>query len=346
MSHSQLLHEISTQPDIISQLISGPDQWSAIAAQIQHYQPRFVLIAARGTSDNAARYAQYLFGISLGWPVALATPALGTLYHADLNLNGALVIGVSQSGRSPDICDVLQRARAGGALTLAITNNPSSPLAQAAALHIDICAGAELSVAATKSYTNQLASIAMLISTLSGDNSLRDALATVPTHMRAALAIPDSTITQAAHILGQSATAISIGRGLQYATAYEAALKIKELSGLAVEAYSSADVLHGPVTIVERGFPVLISADAGATHHDTQQLINRLVQHDAQLIIASHAPDLLTHATVALPLSECDQRVAPLSTIVVWQRIAHATAAQRGRNADNPHGLSKITETR
>ena len=186
----------------------------------------------------------------------------------------------------------------------------------------------------------------MLISTLSGDNSLREALATVPTLMRAALAIPDSTITQAASILGQSATAISIGRGLQYATAYEAALKIKELSGLAVEAYSSADVLHGPVTIVERGFPVLISADAGATHHDTQQLISRLIQHDAQLIIASHAPDLLAHATVALPLPDCDQRVAPLSTIVAWQRIAHATAAQRGRNADNPHGLSKITETR
>jgi glucosamine--fructose-6-phosphate aminotransferase (isomerizing) len=126
---------------------------------------------------------------------------LGTLYHADINLNGALVIGVSQSGRSPDICDVLQRARTGGALTLAITNNPSSPLAQAAALHIDISAAQELSVAATKSYTNQLASIAMLISALSGDHSLRDAIATVPTHMQAALTIPDTTIAQAARIL-------------------------------------------------------------------------------------------------------------------------------------------------
>lgn len=346
MSTSQLRSEIFEQPHALARVYTQTTHIQDIATHILRAQPRYVVIAARGTSDNAARYAQYLFGIVLGWPVALATPALGTLYHADINYAHALVIGISQSGRSPDICDVIDRARACGAVTVAITNSPTSRLATAAAYHIDICAGAELSVAATKSYTNQLLSIAMLAQALSGNRRLQDAIATVPDIAQQCLTIPEAHIQQAAQVLGAAPAALSVGRGLQYATAYEAALKIKELSGLPVEAYSAADVLHGPVTVVERGFPVLVSSDTGATRDDTLQLLARLRQHAAQLVIASNDTDTLAYADVALATPPCDEFVAPLITIMTWQRVAQATAAYRGRDADNPLGLQKVTETR
>ena len=346
MPTSQLLSEIFAQPHALARVFTQTAHIHDIATHIRRAQPRYVVIAARGTSDNAARYAQYLFGIVLGWPVALATPALGTLYHADINYEHALVIGISQSGRSPDICDVIDRARACGAVTVAITNSPTSRLATAAAHHIDICAGAELSVAATKSYTNQLLSIAVLAAALSGNNRLQQAIATVPDIAQQCLALADTHIQQAAQVLGAAPAALSVGRGLQYATAYEAALKIKELSGLPVEAYSAADVLHGPVTVVERGFPVLVSGDTGATRADMLQLMARLRQHAAQLIIASNDADTLAYADVALATPACDEFIAPIITIMTWQRVAHAAAAARGRDADNPLGLQKVTETR
>lgn len=343
---SQLLTEIVSQPQVVQALAQQHAHIATIARAIQHFQPRFVMIAARGTSDNAARYAQYLFGSMLGWPVALATPAVGTLYHADIRLKDALVIGISQSGRSPDICDVVQRARAQGALTLAITNNPTSLLAQSAEYHIDIVAGPELSVAATKSYTNQLAAIAHLTAQLTDDDTLHAALRTLPHGMQAVLDISQTHIDAAATCMATAPAALSVGRGYHYATAFEAALKIKELSGLPVEPYSSADVLHGPVTIVEHGFPVLISSDTGATHADTLALIRRLQQQGARLVVVSNASEQLAGATAALPLPDCDQRIAPILAIVAWQRVAHATAHQRGRDPDAPHGLQKVTETR
>lgn len=346
MAYSQLQHEIYAQPQVAKAILAQRPVIRQIADVIQQYQPRFVMIAARGTSDNAARYAQYLLGIALGWPVALATPALGTLYHANVRLEGALVIGISQSGRSPDICDVVQRARAQGALTLAITNNPESRLAQTAAHHIDICAGPELSVAATKSYTNQLTAIALLVAALTNDATLESALDGLPGLFDGVLALPQVTIDAAAQVLGSAPAAISVGRGLQYATAFEAALKIKELSGLPVEPYSSADVLHGPVTIVEQGFPVLVTSDTGATCADMTALLARFHHQSARLLVVSNASDHLEQATVALPLPACDQRVAPIVAIATWQRVAHASASARGRDPDAPQGLTKITETR
>lgn len=345
MAQSQLQHEIYAQPAVTQAILAQRPAIRQIADVIQRYQPRFVMIAARGTSDNAARYAQYLCGIALGWPVALATPALGTLYHADVRLDGALVIGISQSGRSPDICDVVQRARAQGALTLAITNNAESRLAQSAAHHIDISAGPELSVAATKSYTNQLTAIALLVAALTRDATLEAALDQLPELFDTVLALPQATIEAAAQVLGDAPAAISVGRGLHYATAFEAALKIKELSGLPVEPYSSADVLHGPVTIVEQGFPVLLTSDTGATSADMVSLLTRLHQQSARLLVVSNDERHLHQATVALPMPACDQRIAPIIAIATWQRVAHASAHARGRNPDAPQGLTKITET-
>lgn len=346
MAQSQLLQEIYAQPHVTNAMLAQRPLIRQIADVIRQYDPRFVMIAARGTSDNAARYAQYMVGMALQWPVALATPALGTLYHADVRLEGALVIGISQSGRSPDICDVIQRARAQGALTLAITNNAESRLAQSAQYHIDIQAGPELSVAATKSYTNQLTAIALLVAALANDASLESAIDMLPALLDDVLTVPQSAIDAAADCLADAPAAMSVGRGLQYATAFEAALKIKELSGLPVEPYSSADVLHGPVTIVEQGFPVLLTSDTGATRDDMDALATRLHRQSARLIVVSNDVQHLTHASVALPMPACDQRVAPIVAIATWQRVAHASASARGRDPDAPHGLTKITETR
>lgn len=346
MSHTLLDAEIHSQPDRIRDVIAHEAAIATVAAHIRAYDPYSAMIAARGTSDNAARYAQYLFGLLLRLPVGLATPSLLTLYGASLQFRQCLVLGISQSGRSPDICEYVATARRQSALTVAITNNPESPLATKATHHLDIHAGVEQSVAATKTYTNQLTTIALLAAHLSGDTQLRAQIDQLPALIGAVLAIPAQTITAAAALLGRGTAAMSIGRGLQYATALEAALKIKELSGLPVEGYSSADVLHGPVTTVEPEFPVLLTGDTGVTRHDTQHIIDRVRRANARIIVASSAPEHLDGADVALPIPACDERIAPIVTIVAWQRVAMAAASARGRDANAPIGLQKVTETR
>lgn len=346
MTQSLLEAEIFSQPDAIRAVKNHSAASASIAAHILARDPYSVMIAARGTSDNAARYAQYLFGMMLRLPVGLATPSLATLYGTELQFRRALVIGISQSGRSPDICEYVRAARRQSAGTLAITNNPVSPLAQAAEYHLDIGAGIEQSVAATKTYTNQLATIALLAGHLAGDGRCIDALDELPDLIAGVLAIPQATIDAAATLLVSGKAAMSIGRGLHYATALEAALKIKELSGMPVEGYSSADVLHGPVTTVEPHFPVLLSGDVGATHSDTAMIIDRVRAAGAQIIVASSSRAHCDAADVALPIPVCDERLAPIVTIVAWQRVAAAAASARGRDANAPIGLNKITETR
>jgi glutamine---fructose-6-phosphate transaminase (isomerizing) len=346
MQESLLETEIRSQPAAIRAVIANDAAIAAVAQQVTAYDPYSVMIAARGTSDNAARYAQYLFGVVMQWPVGLATPSLATLYGVTLRFRQTFVMGISQSGRSPDICEYVAGARRHGALTVAITNNPDSPMATTAAHHLDISAGVEHSVAATKTYTNQLTTVALLAAHLSSDRRLRSQIETVPALIDTVLAIPTATIAAAAQAIGSSTAAMSIGRGLQYATALEAALKIKELSGLPVEGYSSADVLHGPVSTVEPGFPVLLTGDTGATRADTLQLIDRVRRSGARVIVASSAPEHCDAADVALPIPACDERIAPIVAIVAWQRVAMAAAAARGRNADTPVGIQKVTETR
>ncbi len=346
MGQTLLDQEIYSQAETIRAVNTQAAQSAAVAADILAYDPYSVVIAARGTSDNAARYAQYLFGMMLQLPVGLATPSISTLYGVALRFRHTLVMGISQSGRSPDICEYVASARRQSALTVAITNVAQSPLAQAAAYHLDINAGVEQSVAATKTYTNQLATIAMLAGHLAGDGRFLDVLEELPDLITAVLAIPQQTIDTAAKMIATGSAAMSIGRGLQYATALEAALKIKELSGLPVEGYSSADVLHGPVTTVEEHFPVMLSGDIGVTHRDTLQLIERVRNAGARVVVASSAQEHCAAADVALPIPVCDERLAPIVTIVAWQRVAVAAATARGRDANAPIGLRKVTETR
>src|SRR5512134_2869961 len=260
---SQVEKEIHEQPEALERLLrDGRESVEEVAARVRAYAPRYVVFAARGSSDNAARYAQYLFGTHNRLPVCLATPSLFTYYDAAPSLAGALVVGVSQSGQSPDIVAVVESGRRQGALTLAITNRPDSPLALAAEHTLPLLAGEERAVAATKTYTSQLCALAMLSAALEGGESRREELARVPVLVERAIGLNTALDDKVARYR-YAEHFVVVGRGFNYATAFEVALKMKETGYLIAEPYSPADLLHGPVAMIDRGFPALVVAPSG-----------------------------------------------------------------------------------
>lgn len=347
MSKSTLYAEIMEQPDSLTRLLdaeAAPTR--ALAADLAARPFDYVLIAARGTSDNAARYAQYLFGTALGLPVALATPSLHTLYGARLRFDGALVIGVSQSGRSPDICAVIEDARKAGAPTVAITNDDTSPLALAAERVIGLHTGPERSIAATKTYTAQLAAMALLALGLAGDDAGLAALRTLPAAVAATLAL-DARMAEIAGELRAIDAAVTISRGYNFATAWEIALKLKELTYIPTEPYSAADFQHGPIAMVRELFPVILVAPRGAAAAGLATLTTRLCELGAHLVAISDVPEVLAAADLPAPLpASVEERFSPLTAIVAGQLFAFHLAHARGLDPERPRGLRKVTETR
>ncbi len=347
MSESTLYAEIMEQPDSLTRLLdaeAAPTR--ALAADLAARPFDYVLIAARGTSDNAARYAQYLFGTALGLPVALATPSLHTLYGARLRFDGALVIGVSQSGRSPDICAVIEDARKAGAPTVAITNDDTSPLALAAERVIGLHTGPERSIAATKTYTAQLAAMALLALGLAGDDAGLAALRTLPAAVAATLAL-DARMAEIAGELRAIDAAVTISRGYNFATAWEIALKLKELTYIPTEPYSAADFQHGPIAMVRESFPVILVAPRGAAAAGLATLTTRLCELGAHLVAISDVPEVLAAADLPAPLpASVEERFSPLTAIVAGQLFAFHLAHARGLDPERPRGLRKVTETR
>ena len=345
---SSILHaEIAEQPDALARLLDAEAApMRALAQDLGRRRFDYVLIAARGSSDNAARYAQYLFGAALGLPVALATPSLHTLYGAQLRFSGALVIGISQSGQSPDIGSVIAAARAAGAPTVAITNDVASPLAQAAEHVIALHVGTERSVAATKTYTTQLAALALLALSLADDEAGLAALRALPEAIRATLAL-DQRMAEIAAQERDMASMVTISRGYNYATAWEIALKLKELAYVPAEPYSAADFQHGPIALVRESFPVLMIATRGAAAADLAALAARLRGLGARLLAISDVPEVLAASDrpAALPAS-VEERFSPLTAVVAGQLFALHLAAARGLDPDQPRGLRKVTETR
>jgi len=343
---SQVETEIREQPDALTRLLRearGPvDQ---IAARIRERNPRYVVIAARGSSDNAARYAQYLFGAHNRLPVCLATPSLFTAYASGPSLAGALVVGVSQSGRSPDIVAVLEAGRRDGSLTLAITNEPGSPLARAAEHVLPLGVGPERAVAATKTYSASLAALAMLSAALEREASRRGELERVPALVAASIEMNDALADKVARYR-YAEHFVVVGRGFNYSTAFEIALKMKETSYLVAEPYSPADLLHGPVAMIDRGFPVLAVAPSGRVLADLAALIATLDARHAEVVVISDDAGLLARARVALPLpAGVPEWLSPLVAILPGQLFAVALARTRGLDPDLPRGLSKVTET-
>ncbi|HEY7618579.1 MAG TPA: SIS domain-containing protein [Solirubrobacteraceae bacterium] len=333
--------EISEQPDVVARLLEREaPALRALAAELRRRRPRYAVLAARGSSDNAARYAQHVLGRILRLPVVLATPSLHTLYDAPPRFIDAFVIGISQSGASPDVVGVVAEGARQGAMTAAITNDPSSPLAAAADHVVDLEAGAERSVAATKTYTASLAAIAALVA--EGDPGLAGEVARLPEAIAAQLALTgDAAPGVEAAADWQRLTVV--GRGAHYATAFEAALKVRELAGIVAEAYSPADLLHGPIATTGPGQPLLVIAPVGPTQASMRELIAAARDRGALVAAIGHDPTL---GDPFLELVDVPEWLGPIVGIVPAQLLAVGLAEERGVDVDAPFGLSKITLTR
>src|SRR5512147_1720149 len=316
--------EIFEQPERLGSLLEKQKQTALeIAKAIQSRNVQYAFLAGRGTSDNAGRYANYLWGAHNGLPLALATPSLFTYYQAPPRLNNALVIGVSQSGQSPDIVSVLEEGRKQHCLTIAITNIPDSPLAKAADFVLDVQAGPELAVAATKTYTAELMAIAMLSTALSHSEEHWTELASVPHWADISLAI-DETLQQMVQRYRYMRQCVVLGRGFNYATAFEWALKLKELTYTIAEPYSSADFQHGPIAMVEGGFPVLAVSPSGKVHDTMLDMLTRLRrQKDAELVVISDDADALALAQSPIQLPpQIPEWLTPIVSILAAQLFA------------------------
>ena len=342
-----LYTEIHEQPAILRQSFDhNVDVVKQIAKAIPRDSVQHAFIAARGTSDNAARYAKYLWGVYNQLPVTLAAPSLFGIYNRPPRLDGALVIGVSQSGQSPDIVGVLEEGQRQGQPTLAITNDPNSPLAQTADYVIDIFAGEETAVAATKTYNTSLLAIAMLSAAWAEDDERMQALKKLPDWASEVLA-QDEIIKNIAPRYRYMSQCVVLGRGFNYATAFEWSLKMKELTYVVAEPYSSADFRHGPIAIVEHGFPVLAVAPGGAVYADMLQLLKRLDDaRRAELIVISDQDEALDLATGAIRLpADMPEWITPLVSIIPAQLFSYYLTTVKGYNTEAPRGLNKVTKT-
>jgi glucosamine--fructose-6-phosphate aminotransferase (isomerizing) len=341
-----LREEIFDQPDVLRNLLRNREAIVQIAAELRRRKISFVYLAARGSSDNAGLYTKYILGGRNGLPVALAAPSLFTIYRTPPQLSGTLVIGISQSGTSTDIVEVLKRGRESGATTLAITNDSSSPLAQAAEFILDIQAGAEEAVAATKTYTAQLLAIALLSVELSNDRDGLQALNHVPSLLTQALEL-DQEIANLAERYRYIDRCVVLGRGFNYCTAYEWALKLEEMTYVVAEPYSSADFQHGPIAVIEHGFPVFAILPEGLMFEEVFQLSGKLKdERNAELIVLSNRKEALDIATSPIPLpGSIPEWISPIPFIVPAQLFVYHLTVAKGYDTEHPRGLKKVTDT-
>ncbi len=344
---SSLERELYEQPEALARLLERRTADAAEVAQLfRRPDVRYILIASRGSSSNAARYAQYLLGRAHRVPVYFATPSLFTLYHQPPRLDGALVVGISQSGESPDVVEVLAEARRQGRPTVALTNTPDSPLGRESDAVLALEAGAEQAVAATKTYVNSLGAVALLFVATTGDGAARSELERMPLRLAAQLqrsAEAVSSLDGLGHLDGGTV----IARGINYCTSFEIALKIRELSGLLFEAYSAADLLHGPVAAIGPNWPVLVVAPTGPAFAELVQAVDAVVARGARILAVTDDAALAARATLALPLVEdVPEWLSPLTAVVPGQLAAMRLALLRGVDLDRPLGLQKVTLTR
>lgn len=334
--------EMGEQPAVLARILEESGARLAEVVRALHARPpRFVLFIARGTSDHAALYAKYLVETRLGLAAGLSSPSTMTVYDAHPDLRDVLCIAVSQSGGSPDLVEPLARARAGGAITLAVTNAPQSPLAQAAEFHLDILAGPERAVAATKTYTAELLTLYLLIEALTADNA---DLSYLPECAQTVLEL-EGEIEHLAMRYRFAEQLVVTARGYNYATARETALKLMETSYLVASAFSGADLLHGPMAMVHRGFPVLAIVPPGPGATALQPVLERLREIGADTLVVG-AADATCLGTVGLTLPDLGpEALSPILAILPMQQFAFHLARQRGLDPDEPRGLQKVTET-
>jgi glucosamine--fructose-6-phosphate aminotransferase (isomerizing) len=346
---SRLEVELREQPAALARLLDREAAAAlALGRRLAGGDVRLVVIAARGSSDNAARYAKYLVGAHNRLPVALATPSLYGLYRRPPRLDGALVIGISQSGVSPDVVGVLAEARAQGRPTVAVTNTPGSPLAAEAEHLLAMHAGEERAVAATKSYLNSLGALVLLSAGLEGEPARVEALRRVPAALERAL--DDSSRAAgaaAARLLATAPACAVVARGFNHATAFEVALKVTELTGTLAVPFSGADLLHGPIGAIGQGFPVVLVAPTGASLPQLREVQAALRERGARILAIADDPEVLAGAAERLALpAGLPEWLSPLVAVAPGQVLAMELARLRGLDLDRPSGLSKVTTTR
>jgi glucosamine--fructose-6-phosphate aminotransferase (isomerizing) len=344
---SKMLDEIREQPAALeSTLAAQRKPIEKIRSLLAREQPRLVMLVARGTSDNAAQFGRYLIEITTGIPVTLAAPSIFTLYNAKFRFEGVLAIAISQSGESTDTNLVLERAREQGARTIGITNEASSTLARIAEHTFLVHAGREQSVAATKTYTGQLLMLYLVAYALGAPIDL-DQLARLPEWVNRSLTL-EPEIARRSERYRAMDHAVVVGRGLNYSNAFEFALKLMETCYVVAERFSSADLLHGPIAMVEASFPAFLFAPSGVTWPGLREMIEKLTQLGAEMLLItdpsnSEAPALGDKAiTLPAPIEEL---YTPIPYIVPAQLFAASLAGVKGLNPDQPRTLSKVTRT-
>jgi glucosamine--fructose-6-phosphate aminotransferase (isomerizing) len=328
--------EVAEQPAVFDSIVARRGDLTSVAELISARRPRFALLAARGSSDHAALYAKYLIEVLLQLPAGLVSPSTTTLYGAEPDLSDVLYLSVSQSGGSPDLVAATEAARARGALTIAVTNTPTSPLSDVAELSVDIKAGDELAVAATKTYTATLLSLYLLIDAVRGGTG--EAVAGLGELAGQALDVP---IDEAVERYRTIERMVTTGRGYSSATAAEAALKLAETSYLAARAYSGADLLHGPVAAIDADTGVVAVTSKGRGGEAMRDVVAAVRERGADVLAVGSAATDGLH----IPVPETAEEVAPILEVLPLQRLALALSLARGGDPDQPRGLKKVTRT-
>jgi len=344
---SQMLAEIREQPAALERTLNEEFRpIEELRRRLDVQRPRLIMLAARGTSDNAALFGRYLLEITTGIPVSLAAPSIFTLYKAPINLDGVLVVAVSQSGESTDTNYVLERAREQGALTIGITNEPASTMARLAEHTFLVRAGKEKSVAATKTYTGQLLMLYLLAYALDAPIR-RDDLARIPASASAALKLEEGMSARAERYRFMEHTVV-IGRGLNYSNAFEFSLKMMETCYVVAERFSSADLLHGPIAMVGQAFPAFVFAPSGVTWPGIRETIDKLDQVGAETTIITDKSNSealsRVNRSICIP-AELEDMFTPIPYIIPMQLFTALLAEQKGLNPDHPRTLTKVTRT-
>lgn len=337
---SLMLAEALSAPEALARFLAGDaGAWAALGARLRAADPPAAITVARGSSDHAAAYLAYLLTARLGRPVASLAPSLVTLRHAPLRARGLLGVGISQSGQSPDLVESLSALRAAGAITAALVNDTASPLAAAAEWRFGLEAGPERAVAATKSCLASLAAAARLVGTWQDDGPFLARLAALPARLEAAAREDWSAAIPPFAAAGR---AIVVGRGLGLAIAAEAALKLKETSGLHAEAVSGAELRHGPMALIGRGETVLVLAVRGPALAGLVSLAGELRARGATVVLA--APSEVAERDLTM-IETGDPDLDPLAALQSFYPLAAALAEARGMDPDAPPNLSKVTRT-
>jgi glucosamine--fructose-6-phosphate aminotransferase (isomerizing) len=358
MSASKMLEEVRQQPDVLQKTLKSElRRIGGLERLVAHKKPRFIVLVARGTSDNAAQFGRYLLEITTGIPVSLSAPSIFTLYKSNVNLADSLVVAISQSGESTDTNLVLERARKQGALTVGITNESSSTLAKLADYVFLVRAGKEKSVAATKTYTGQLLALYLLAYALGGSIRIDD-LRRLPDWTAAALKL-ENEVAENAQRYRFMEHALVVGRGLNYSNAFELALKLMETCYVVAERFSSADLLHGPIAMLEASFPVFLFAPPGVTWPGLRELIGRLSEIKTETLIVTDLSnwravrpiggERLVHK-ICIPVDLAYKQgptdlFTPIPYIVPAQLFAGWLAHVKGLDPDRPRALKKVTQT-